>query len=221
MRNQSLLTHPFSLPMMTTQIRLRNKRGRQKRSGSLTKLEWFGLVSGVIGLVADVYSLSQIFTASKNTSSATTQGLLAINTQIWILVLLSIIYTVFIFAFFSRRIFSLRHISADGVLSDENYGRIEAGAKSLTRILGMTLLSAYTIAGFLALIDAESVRKAAAGNDIWMKSPAEGLMMVFFGAAPVGLLFSYLVVDLLNVTARALYSAFDPKYRISKKWYDD
>ena len=71
------------------------------------------------------------------------------------------------------------------------------------------------------MTDAETASKAAAGNQSWKRSPAERLFFICVGVLPIGLISSHLVLGFLNVAARSLYAAFEPEYRVRKKWSDD
>jgi hypothetical protein len=166
----------------------------------LSRFDWFGIISGIIGLIADVISLSTLFIVSKGNQDSQNQTNSGISFGVWIASFLMILYTILIASFYSRRLFAMKHKAKNINLDAYRKGMIEKGARGFTYIFGFPFMQAYMIALLFALtslIPPSPIRdeKVAA-------------IMIFVGGLSMGL--SFLVCYLINEQAEKMYAAFDP-----------
>src|ERR1043165_4736287 len=94
----------------------------------LSGFEWFGLLSGIIGLVADTYTLASVFARTQNILPSSPQPTVILPVHMWLAIFCSIIYTLFILSFYARRVFCIRYRREKGNLSSYSVERIESGA---------------------------------------------------------------------------------------------
>jgi hypothetical protein len=127
----------------------------------LSSLDVFGLISGLIGLVADVISLSALF--------GLTQANLSIPTSSWVTSLILIFYTSIVVGFYSRRI--LCHINrkklADTNLDTDTCDRIEKAATIIGYVITATLCLMFIYSIILQVfisIDQYADQKLKAAN---------------------------------------------------------
>jgi len=175
----------------------------------LSGFEWFGLLSGIVGLIADTYALSSIFAGTQNIPLSSSQLTDRAPVHIWIIIFCSIVYTILILSFYVRRVFCIRHRREKGNLSSAGVDRIEKGVFALTCILSITLILSFCVLGSLAFEDAVARDIAASGKAITSQS-----QRTFFGVTSgviMGLIMSFLAIP-IHFGAKALYAAFDPEY---------
>ncbi len=161
---------------------------KSEESKNFTGLDWFTVVTGIIGLVSNIITLASLFIGVQKAEAVHSEKATGISTAIWILIFFTIVYTTSIVSFYARRLFSKRHKRKRGNLSQRSYDQIEFGAGAVTVIFGGTFFLILAILGAMA-----------------------GDMPVFaavlYGGA-VSLFLSYG----LNFMAKLIYSAFDPGY---------
>ena len=88
----------YYMPAMSSYgIDLEYMNNDQPRSKQLSKIDKFGIGTGLIGLVADVVSLTSLFAISSDSKS--------VPLHIWLLVLLSIVYSITATNFYARQYF--------------------------------------------------------------------------------------------------------------------
>ena len=170
-----------------------NKKNPQ---GSLSNIDRFGIVVGLIGLVADSITLGSLFTISKSTQNS--------PFYIWLLVLLGIVYTTLLLNFYARKYFHRQRLKYMQEVSLTSYRRIEKGTQYLTFLIGMPMIICYFILAFFIgdsfFFDDLSIYF----TDIRLPI-ARGL---FYGG-----LLSYLICYCGNQFVLRIYEAFDPNYQ--------
>ncbi len=155
----------------------------------MSGLEWFALLSGVIGLVADFVTIgSMIHLGSPSTKYPTV---------IWFLASILIVYTTIVLSFYARRIAVVRHLSAHGKLSEEIFWRIEKGSNMIAKLIGTPLILLFAVS--LAL-------------SFWNTRDS-----FLFVLNPVSIMAAWLFTDGLGNAAGDIYAAFDPSYHVTKK----
>jgi len=164
----------------------------------LRPLEWFGLVSGIIGLAADILSLMTL--ATKWDTKAASGSISTWITAVWALVLIGILYTTVITGFYARRFGRLRHQQRSRSWLSRDREKIEKGSRILSFLIGAPLIVAYFTMGTVA---AFSIRK-----DV---SPMDLVGIAILGGVPIGGLASLIIFE-LNDGAMHLYTLFDPSY---------
>ncbi len=106
---------------------------QSEESKGLSKLDIFGLVSGSIGLIADVISLSALF--------ALTSASVQVPTFNWVSTLVLIVYTSVIVGFYSRRIifYINRRDTTKEKFTKRDFDRIEHASIAITSLITGTL----------------------------------------------------------------------------------
>jgi hypothetical protein len=121
-----------------TNLKELNQVGRRR----LSRLDRFSIATGLIGLVADTVSLGGL---SLNSSG----GKETFSLGIWILVLVSVIYSVAISNFFIRRKFhqrlKLSYLQNPVLYLDRRRDKVENGIQATTLWIGVPILMAYFI----------------------------------------------------------------------------
>jgi hypothetical protein len=156
----------------------------------LTRFDWFGITSGVIGLTADAIT---IISLKPQATSIT----------IWIVSFLGIIYSTLIASFYARRIFSSKHKSQTGSLSSKQTWIINDGASALSAAVGVPLLVAFFFVVTLAVVDMSPTATIA---DKVLTVPAITLFC--------NLGFSIMIWWMINGAAKLMYAAFDPDFDV-------
>lgn len=179
-----------------------NNQPKQKQ---LSKIDKFSIGTGLIGLVADVISLISLFVISRDTKSA--------PLHIWLLVLLSIVYSIAAINFYARRYFHKRVLKNSQQLILQEFRLIEKATLTFTCLVGVPILICYSIFAFLEidrldtlLIDSFDFLFILADDTL---RPI--VCGVFYGGLLAGCicyLCHYLILD--------IYRAFDPSYRSTR-----
>lgn len=160
-----------------------------KDGNRMSGLEWFAVLSGVIGLVADFVTIgSMIHSGSPSTKYPTV---------IWFLVSTLILYTTIVLSFYARRIAVVRHKSAHGKLSEDMFWKIEKGSKMVAKLIGTPLILLFAVS--LAL-------------SFWNVRDS-----IPFILNPISIMAAWFFADGLGNAAGDLYAAFDPSYHVAKK----
>ena len=124
-----------------------NKQSPQKR---ISKIDKFGIGTGLIGLLADTISLSALSSASNiaGLPSSTTLSNVSnsqIPLHIWLLVFVSVVYTIATINFYTRRYFHKRNLQNLQPLNSSEVKQIEKGTLTFTKLIGLPLLTCYFI----------------------------------------------------------------------------
>ena len=160
---------------------------------TLSSLDWFGIISGSIGLIVDIIALSSILILSSTEASNISIG-------IWLLAAFTIIYTTIIVGFYSRRFFCIRHRDRSKILTSRQYDRIENGSLSAIIVVGGPLIIAYLI-NIMILVDKTMPKeKQSLGGSVIV-----GIFIV--ALIGTGLCFG------IYALSKEIYQAFDPDYK--------
>jgi hypothetical protein len=154
----------------------------------LTKFDWFGIASGIIGLIADAITIFSL--KPQNTSLS-----------IWIVSFLGIIYSILIASFYARRIFTSKHKNQTANLSSRQILKINDGAAALTVAVGMPLLVAFFF-----------VVTWAIGEMSPTATVEDKVFVLFFSTLFCNLGVSIMICFSINGAAKLMYAAFDPDY---------
>ena len=178
---------------------------QRNESKGLSKFEWFGLVSGIVGLTADIFSLSSLFRHSQLPDS----GGQSLTFTTWITVLLVILYTILILSFYIRRRMIQRLEENKKYRFDfEKKEHIENGIMIFTCLIGIPLLVLHSF--FLYDIMRESLMAldVAQLKQLTGYSQIERVMFRYgFGFIIISPLFSWVLCILMERIANAIYSA--------------
>ncbi len=195
----------------------------------LTALDWFGLISGIVGFVVDIVALSKISTF-QSSSQGSSQSISIIG---WIFLFVVMAYTIFICGFYARRVLAARNYGASRTLSFGQYERVEKGAQVFVYLVGITL----SVFFFTILFLGSTGNAPAAANNMPAatvtpvptispvpsatgtarpiskeESEAFGNFLLLTLAIGVGIGVGAILCLVLGEAARALYTAFDPEY---------
>lgn len=166
---------------------------------SLSGLEWFGLVSGVIGLTVDAYTLASFVPLLSDIGSRPSP---TPSLAFWAMAFLSILYTSVVLGFYLRRFGRVRHMQQHDEWQHVDFARVERAALSLTAVVVVPLLIPCCAFGMRALSFALRADRPP-GLDL-------------FGGAFIGATLSPIVFP-LHFAARHLYAAFDPDYDLGEE----
>lgn len=130
------------------------------RKKGLSKLDIFGLVSGIIGLIADVIGLSALFGLA--------QANVSIPVSSWVTTALLILYTGIVTGFYSRRIFCYMNQRNNNkkTLELHHFSRIEEASTVVTYLVVTTLCFMFLYSVRAELFRADSIATEQAIRDI-------------------------------------------------------
>jgi hypothetical protein len=196
----------------------------------LTALDWFGLISGIVGFVVDIYALSKIFTFPSSSEGVSITG--------WIVLFFVMVYTIFICSFYARRVLAARNYAQSRPMSAAQYERIERGATTFVYVVWIPLFVILSIMTFLGngMIQESSIENTPSAPSVTpvvtvtptptatpgATSTAKPLskeetaslnvlLAIIFGSM-IGVAAGWIICLILNEAAKAVYTAFDPKY---------
>jgi hypothetical protein len=115
-----------------------------QKKKNLSKLDQFSIATGLIGLAADVISLSGIASASGDKQN--------FELSLWMIIFFSIIYSVATVNFLARRYFHKK--AWKNSLKSQSlttWWDTEAGIQTTTMWIGIPLIASYTIFALLSL----------------------------------------------------------------------
>ncbi|MET0626581.1 MAG: hypothetical protein ABW250_26840 [Pyrinomonadaceae bacterium] len=163
---------------------------------SLTRFDWFGIISGVIGLIADVIAISSVLIMSQKGQD--------VSTALWLISFVGIIYTTFVVSFYARRVFTANHKLKGGELTPKSQKTIDSGSAALTIVVGGALFFAF----LFSVLAQPSPTPATDIPNIPDKHFADMVLASIFVILPFSLFMSFVI----SVAARRAYAAFDPDY---------
>ncbi len=108
-----------------------------KNDQKISHLDLFTIICAGIGILADIITISAILILTKSDKTA--------PFAIWLLALVSIVITIILIGFFSRRFFVNRTRTLITEVNEVNYQRIESGSRTLSITCGMILLMLYSL----------------------------------------------------------------------------
>lgn len=114
---------------------------------TFTGLDWFGLISGLIGLSADVITLA-VFVRVIKVSNEGTLALYPTTFAFWIIILVVLSYTILILNFYTRRVLLNRQRRKQKHLSYTKTESIDKGVLAITLLVGIPLLVLHLIVLF-------------------------------------------------------------------------
>lgn len=179
----------------------------------LRKLEWFGLVSGLVGLIADGITLLTLFSNVQNSHISPTPNFNIISFNLWLITFFGISYTVLIASYYIRRILKRKYwqyrkrVSALAV-SDKRRRATERAITAITSLVAMPLfllhflLLFYIIRGYIISLDAEQLNRLVGERD------ATSVIHLLGGAWVIlSPLISYIITISLEQLADTIYTA--------------
>jgi hypothetical protein len=169
---------------------------KQSSRIQLSNIDKFSIGTGVIGLVADAVSLASLFAVSSNTQGA--------PLHIWLLVLLSIVYSIAAINFYARRYFCKRSPQKAQGFNREELKRIEQGTFFTTLWTGVPILICYFIFAFMQF-------DQPLFDDLFIFFPDELLPIVrglLYGGT-----FALLICYCSHKSVFHIYKAFEPSYQ--------
>ena len=132
------------MPAMSSYgIDLEYMNNDQPRSKQLSKIDKFGIGTGLIGLVADVVSLTSLFAISSDSKS--------VPLHIWLLVLLSIVYSITATNFYARQYFHKCALNNSKKFIRKEVKQIEIATLTVTGLVGIPILICYSIFAFIEI----------------------------------------------------------------------
>jgi hypothetical protein len=169
----------------------------------LSPLDWFGLVSGILGLVADIIALLSVF-AFVSPASATQNANLP--GFVWVFILSSIFYTHIILCFYVRRYFHLREERLNTNIFPNTRSEKQKRQDKIEE--GMILIEMLVSAPvFIVLIFITFSSDSSSSSD------SSGIIMpILFGFA-AAMFASYLAHSL----AKIIYYALNPDQAIEEE----
>lgn len=179
----------------------------QQESKGLSKLEWFGLISGLVGLSADIITLSALFKHSQsqaNISVPTVQ----LTFSLWLLLFFGISYAVLIASFYARRILIKKRRMLVRRFPNRRRGSVESGVLTITLLIGMPLFLFHFILLFHVIsqniggLDPPLLKKLMSETD--SASAIVSIGARWFILAP---LLSFVMCGLMDSLAKVLYSS--------------
>jgi len=168
-----------------------------KKSNGLSWLDWFGIVTGGIGLIADGISLSALFSASNRANQSE-------NVSAWLIIsFLAIIYTIGMVGFFSRRFFVTRNSKRQkrSRTKANFYKIVERSTLILCLLIGLPLIMAYLVSVFTLFPDAHIFPVGAFSLP---RPLTEGLYHGLF----IGLFICFVI----NWITKVIFQAYAPEY---------
>ena len=165
--------------------------GESSNSSELTRFDLFGIASGIIGLVADVITISSLFIASRKASETSPES--ATTTfSIWVIAFLATLYSILIASFYARRIFAAKQKRKTNELSPVQKKIIGRGGSALTFAMGTPILVVFLSSAILSLTS---------------KMPQNREDAIFFAMLVFGLPGSFGICLAVNYAAERMYRA--------------
>ncbi len=184
-------------------IRQHNKIGfkcvtnKQSSRRQLSHIDKFSIGTGIIGLVADAVSLASLFALSSNAQSA--------PLHVWLIVLLSIVYSIAAINFYACRYFCKQTLQKAQGFNREELKRIEQGTFSATLWAGIPILICYFIFAFIKIDDPYF-------DYSFMNFVPDELLPIVRGLLYGGT-FAWLICYYSHKSVSYIYKAFDPSYQ--------
>jgi hypothetical protein len=170
----------------------------------LSKVDQFSIGTGLIGLVADVVSLASLFAISRSNNTENPP------LHIWLLVLISIIYSVAAINFCTRRYFHKRSLENIQELTLPQIRRIEKATLTFTYLVNIPILISYFVFAFLEISSVEPILMYSFNYPFfWVNR----MLQPFLCGMLYGGLLSSLICGLFHSSIIHIYVAFDPLYR--------
>ncbi|OHB55575.1 MAG: hypothetical protein A2Y07_03330 [Planctomycetes bacterium GWF2_50_10] len=159
----------------------------------LDSFGWFAIISGSIGLIADITSLATLFFIGRDLPNTSL-------IVIWVIIGILLIYVTLVLGILFRKLICMNHFRLSSVISSADFSRFEMASS-----------------WFIVLI-VTPVWMALLLNIVWTFKQNFG--SDFAGAAASTLIFTAVFGGLGNFGLSAaigmIYSACDPRYKISE-----
>lgn len=174
---------------------------------TFTGLDWFGLISGLIGLSADVIALA-VFVRVITVSNEGTLALYPSTFALWIIILVVLSYTILILNFYARRVLLNRQRRKQKRLSYTKTESIDKGVFAITGLVGIPLLVLHLIVLFYMM--SERLHQTSPSDlKVFFGSDSATQLVFHFGSrwfllAP---LLSILICLGLHLVAEQIHSA--------------
>jgi hypothetical protein len=173
-----------------------SSQGLKKLSG----FEWFGLISGIVGLIADIISLSALghFTQGEQANFQVPLFLIGLIS------FFAISYTLFIFGYYLYR------IKLSGDIEPGREWDVENGVKLLLFLIGILFYCLLFV--FLFFIVRENIvamDKQTLESFTWEVNYVSALWKIGMLIAIVGFVLSLTMPWLMNLCAKKLFDFFD------------
>lgn len=170
----------------------------------MNKVDKFSIGTGLIGLVADIVSLTSLFAIS---SSNNTENY---PLHIWFLVFLSIMYSCAAMNFCTRRYFHKRALENFQELNVQQIKQVEKATLTFTYLVNIPILICYFIFAFLEIYRVEPVLMYSFNLPfILVDRVLQPILCGFF----YGGWLAVLICCIFQSSIVHIYMAFDPLYR--------
>jgi len=145
---------------------------------------WFGAISGIVGLAADVVTLTSLFRVSTELGAAPGVALPANYLLLWIALLVLIFYSIIVVAIYAHRFVEIRAQRYTWRKYDIDYILArQTASDTFTRLIGIPLLFSY-----FAVLTNVLVRARIADE-----------LLSAFGARPKQIVVSFLIASLGSI----------------------
>lgn len=162
----------------------------------LSKLDKFGLISGIIGLVTDVATLlSFLFITQPSRPAVIT---------LWLFGFVSVAYTLSVVSFYSRRFFVVKLKRENRKITQERVEKVESASGSVLLIIGIPICIVLLSGAFLSVDTSMPIEQ---------QSPWGSIAASVF----LGVIGGYFLCYAIHELVKEVYAAFDVEYVPSKK----
>jgi hypothetical protein len=186
----------------------------------LNKFERFGLVAGIIGLIADIISLSTLVIVSQNSQVSLSPNIQLSSFIIWLITFFGISYTVFIASYYTHRITigkyeerikraSKRNLIHSSVNSYKRKERMHKGVETITYLIGIPLYFLHFILLYYIVRENIIVMDSVTLKRFLGETNTTNALFRFGGAiALLGVAVSVGMTLLMYISAETIHKAF-------------
>jgi hypothetical protein len=183
--------------------------------GRLSRLEWFGLISGLIGLAADCVTLLALLRDVQNSHISLTPSLNITSFSLWLITFFGVAYTVLIFSYYTRRVLMRKYtlyrkrvpISMYEIKQKKRKATRRA-ISAITTLVGVPLfllhflLLFYIVKEQIFSLDSEHLNRFIGERDATSAIQIIGAMWLIF--SPI---FAYVMTAVMEYLANTIYTA--------------
>jgi hypothetical protein len=181
--------------------------------GRLSKLEWFGLISGLIGLVADGITLLTLFSNVQNTHISLAPSFNVTSFNLWLISFFGVAYTVLIVSYYIRRILMRRYMRyrkrvSVSEVSQKRREETKRAISVITALIGVPLfllhflLLFYIIREQIVGLDPEHLDRLMGERDATDAMQLIGGVWLFISP-----LIAYAMTMIMETFASSIYTA--------------
>lgn len=189
-------------PLRGHKIRLVEEGYSLMAKKAMRTIDIFSVCAGGVGLIADFISLGSLVITSNSEKAP--------SLLVWLIVLLSVVYSAAFLNFYTRKKMHGRYVRSYQnplqIVSKENFRVIENGAESVTALFCYPMIIGYITMAFY--IDDDYLFDGL-GNIVWQNSTLLACVrgIIYGGIA------SAIVCLSINSTVAKIYEALEPRYK--------